>query len=200
MVRDSLQTEEEAIEASYQRRRQIVLDNLPAGDEQTRLLEKLQREKDLEVAFHEQAQQERHDRLMQASMTEEEIARASRDRLIEEQRLAYQQGVIDHEEFLRNKQALNDQYDQSVQAAMRNRQIATVDMYANLFGSLSQLAGQFAQGQGKSAERGPGEACEEVRMAMHPAKLKERRRAGNGVFGDSPHFQRAVYSWFAAMR
>lgn len=153
MVKDSLQTEEEAIEASYQRRRQIVLDNVQPGEEQTRLLEKLQRERDLEVAFHEQAQQEKHNRLMQASMTEEEIARASRDRLIEEQRLAYQQGVIDHEEFLRNKQALDDQYEASVHAAMRNKQIATLDMYSNLFGAMSQLAGQFAQGQGKSAER-----------------------------------------------
>lgn len=153
MVRDSLMTEEEAIQASYQRRRQIVLENMPAGEDQTRLLEKLQREKDFEVAFLEQAQREKHERLMQASMTEEELARASRDRLVAEQRLAYQQGVIDHDEFLRNKKALDDEYDRQVQAAMRERQIATVDMYAGLFGSLSQLAGQFAQGQSKSAER-----------------------------------------------
>lgn len=153
MVRDSLMTEEEAIQASYQRRRQIVLENMPAGEDQTRLLEKLQREKDFEVAFLEQAQREKHERLMQASMTEEELARASIQRQIEEQRLAYQQGIIDKEEFERNKRNIEEYYEKMRAAAATNERARQLEIWASMFGGLGQLSAQFAQGQSKSAER-----------------------------------------------
>lgn len=152
-LRDSLMSEEESIRASYERRRQIVLGSDASEEEKARLVEKLQQRRDLELAFEEQSRQDRYARLMEASMTEDEMLRAFRDQRLEEQRLAYLADEISYEEYQRNKAAIEERFVAESIARQRALQATQLQMYGDLFGSMSQLAAQFAQGQGKSAER-----------------------------------------------
>lgn len=152
-IEQSLMTEEQAIQASYERRRQIVLDSTADGEARQRLLERLAVERDEDLAREQAERQSRRDRLLEEFMTEEDLARQSRDRKLEDQRAGYSQGLIDKEEFERNKAEIERRYQETLERIQRNRLTTQIDGYAGMVGALGQLFGQFAQGQGKSAER-----------------------------------------------
>lgn len=152
-VEQSLMTEEEAIRASYERRRQVVLDGETDGTARQRLLDRLAAERDQDLAREQADRQSRRDRLFEDFLTEEDLARQSRDRKLEDQRAGYEQGLIDKEEFERNKAEVEKRYQKTVEDLQRDRLATQVQHYAGMIGALGQLFGQFAQGHGKSAER-----------------------------------------------
>lgn len=153
-VRRSLMTQEEAIEASYAKRKQIVLDSVGVSDEvRTQTLARLDKERTEDLAREQADRQSKRDRLVQDFMTEEELALQSRDRLIEEQRRGYEQGLIDKDEFERNKQAIEEYYAKIRASAAANENADRVSQWGNMFGALGQLSDQFAHGQGKNAKK-----------------------------------------------
>ncbi len=152
-IQDALRTEEQVIEDSYNKRKAIVLANMADGEARTALLEKLQKERDEDLAREEAERQSKRDRLMAQFLSEEDLARQSRDRQLDEQRVGYEQGLIDWEEYQKNKAEIEQRYHTLTQNMIRDRQVQQLDAYGSMFGALGQMFGQFAQGQGKAAER-----------------------------------------------
>lgn len=153
-VRQSLMTQEEAIEASYQRRRRIVEEAEGVSAEvRARTLERLERERAEDLAREQADRQSRRDRLVEQFLSEEELARQSRDRQLEEQRAGYEQGLIDWEEYQRNKAAIEERFNAATVQAIRDQQVQALTTYGGTLGALGQMMAQFAHGHGKNAER-----------------------------------------------
>lgn len=150
---DSLRTEEEVLEDSYQRRRQIILDSMEDGEARDRLLEQVRRERDEGIAREVADQEARYQRLMEASASEIQLIEQQRDAEILLQQEGLDQMLINEEEFQRNKAAIEQRYHEVTQALLRDRQTQQLDAYGSMFGALGGMFSQFASGQGKSAER-----------------------------------------------
>jgi len=152
-LREFLMTEEESIEASYAKRRAIAAKTSVTPAERAAMLAELDESQRRELEMIDQQRQEKRLRLMEDTLSDQEFLRARMEAEIAEKERGYQNELISFEEFQRAKAEIEQRYtEQTRQLAMANR-AQTYDMYAGLFGSLSQLAGTFAQGQGKSAER-----------------------------------------------
>lgn len=196
-VRRSLMTQEEAIEASYAKRKQIVLDSLGVSDEvRAQTLARLDKERAEDLAREQADRQGKRDSLLQDFMTREELALQSRDRLIQQQQEGEAAGLISHREYLDNKRMLEEEYSKTVMQLQLQRQSQTYDMYAGLFGSMSQLADTFAQGQGKSAER-----AFKISKALAYAQAVMSTAAGvSRALADNPAPASYVYAAMAAVK
>lgn len=196
-IKQSLMTEEEAIEASYAKRRQIVMDAQGVSDEvRAKTLERLDKQRAEDLSREQQDRQSKRDRLLEQFLSEEELARQSHDRQVQEQEQGYQQGLITYEEYLKNKAALDEQYHRTTMQLQLQRQSQTYDMYAGLFGSMAQLAGAFAQGQGKAAER----AFKIQKALMYAQAIMNTAAGVSRALADYPAPTSYVYAAMAAAK
>lgn len=152
-IEQSMLTQEQLIEQSYEKRKAIVMASMEDGAPRARILEKLASERAEDLAAEIADRQVKRDRLMQDFLTDEELARQSRDRLIEEQRQGYAMGLIDKEEFERNKRAIEEFYEKQREAAMVSERADKLSQWGSMFGALGQLSDQFSKGQGKNAKK-----------------------------------------------
>ena len=171
-LRESLMTEEEVIKSSYDRRRAMI-DSMPAGEAKDKLIARLDAARDLELNGLAATLQQKRDMVLGFMLTEEQERNLQHDREIEGLRVAYEDKLISHEEFLAAKAALEERYEQGVRARALADQVQKIGMYGDLFGSLSQLAEQFAKGDSKRAKR-----SFEIAKALNMAQITMSTAAG----------------------
>lgn len=147
-VVQSLMSEEEAIQSSYDRRLKIVMDNTSAESQiRTELTEKLAAEREQAIAALEASRQAERDSLYNGLLTEEEMLRQSYERRKED---ILNSELITSEERMDLMSRLEEQYSNE-QAAAETKRIQTQLAGAGaLFDGLAGLAKAYGGEQSKA--------------------------------------------------
>lgn len=145
---ESLQTEEQELASSYERRRQIVLTNTQAGSEQqTALLEQLRLEYEADVQNYQLAQQRKRDSLFASLLTEEESLTLAYERQREQILMATEITELERQDLLRR---LTQQFHAEQEQMERARMETQLAGAAALFDGLSGLAKAYGGEQSKT--------------------------------------------------
>ena len=148
-IRQALRTEEEAIQESYEKRRQIVLDNTKiTGEARKELLARLDEERNAALDGPTQAESN-IEAIRQSLLTEEEAIKESyarrRDTILES-------AVETGENYTDLLLALEEDRNKQLAELEAKRQITQLQNYETLFGGLASIAKQF-KGEQSSAYR-----------------------------------------------
>lgn len=147
-VVQGLMSEEEAIQDSYNRRLQIVMDNTSAESAlRQELTEKLQQEREASLAQVEANRQQERDSLYNSLLTEEEMLRQSYERKKQD---ILESTVVTAEERQALMSRLEEQFA-AEQAEMEMQRIQSqLDMGEQLFSGLAGLAKAYGGEQSKA--------------------------------------------------
>lgn len=147
-IRASLLTEEESIRESYERRLQIVMDNTAIeGSLREELAQKLQSQRDADLAAVEASRQQERDSLYNGLLTEEEMLLQSYER---RKQLILDSDIVTAEERKELMMRLEEQYSNE-QAQAETKRIQTQLASAGaLFNGLAGLAKAYGGEQSKA--------------------------------------------------
>lgn len=147
----SLMTEEEAIQDSYNRRIEIINENSTATEavKQT-LRDKVEADRQQELADFAASQQAQRDQLWQGLLTEQEMMVQYHEQRKQEILTSTLATEKERQELLRREE---ERFMRESADRERNRLNLMVSTAGDLFGSLSQLMGQLSQAQGKEGKK-----------------------------------------------
>lgn len=147
-VVQSLMSEEEAIQSSYDRRLKIVMDNTSAESQiRTELTDKLAAEREQAIAALEASRQAERDSLYNGLLTEEEMLRQSYERRKED---ILNSELITAEERMDLMSRLEEQYSNEQAAAETKRIQTQLSTAGALFDGLAGLAKAYGGEQSKA--------------------------------------------------
>lgn len=152
-IQDSLLTQEASVEASYQRRKEIVLKSMADGTSRDALIAKLTTERNIELAELAVTEQSKRDQLLGFAMTEQERISQERSLHLEDLRIFYMDKLGQEEQYQRDKAAIEARYAQQSEDEARDEAIRKMQVVGGMFGAMAGYAEVYAKGNSKGAER-----------------------------------------------
>lgn len=148
---ESMRTQEEVVRDSYERRMQIIEENVTLeGDAKERLRERVREAYREDVKAIEQAEEQKREALWQGLMTEEEMMIAYHQRKREEILTSTAVTEKMRQELLRREE---ERFMQESAARERQRLQLITQSAGDMFGALSQLVATYAQGSDRQQKK-----------------------------------------------